>query len=97
MTASGLNTAESTIPELARLMVGRAVNFKIDKAPQKTGPVVLRMEKVTCLNDGVCPRLNVSLDVRAGEIVALPRWWATASANWRMSSPGCANVLRAKL
>lgn len=72
VTASGLNTAESTIPELARLMVGRAVNFKIDKAPQKTGPVVLRMEKVTCLNDRGLPALkNVSLDVRAGEIVGI--------------------------
>lgn len=72
VTASGLRTADSAIPELARLMVGRAVNFRIDKAPKKPGPVVLQMENVTCLNDRGLPALkNVSLKVNAGEIVGI--------------------------
>ncbi|MFZ1792207.1 MAG: ABC transporter ATP-binding protein, partial [Anaerolineae bacterium] len=71
-TASGVKTSETSIPELAKLMVGRAVSFKIDKAPQNLGKPVLRMENVSCVNDRGLPALkNVSLTVRSGEIVGI--------------------------
>ena len=72
VTAAGLPTAETTLNELARLMVGRAVTFDLHKKPQPPGEVVLQVEHVSALNDKALPALrNVSLTVRAGEIVGI--------------------------
>lgn len=74
VAAADLTAGETTREELARLMVGREVLFRLDKKPQPPGEVVLEL-------DGVCaasrntkgrPALrNVSLAVRAGEIVGV--------------------------
>lgn len=72
VTAAGVPTAETSIPELARQMVGRAVVFDLNKQPQPPGNVVLKLERVCANNDKGLPALkNVSLTVRAGEIVGV--------------------------
>lgn len=72
VTAAGLPVANTSIPELARLMVGRSVIFDFHKQPQAPGATVLRLDKVSANNNKGLPALkNVSLTVRAGEIVGV--------------------------
>ncbi|MBA4420099.1 MAG: heme ABC transporter ATP-binding protein [Anaerolinea sp.] len=72
VTASGINTRETTREKLAELMVGREVLFRIDKKPVKPGDVVLSVENVQAENDKNLQSLRgLSLQVRAGEIVGL--------------------------
>jgi len=72
VTAAGLAAKETTREELARLMVGREVLFRLDKKPQPPGEVVLELNGVCANNDKGRPALrNVSLKVRAGEIVGV--------------------------
>ncbi|MGI6028609.1 MAG: ABC transporter ATP-binding protein [Candidatus Heteroscillospira sp.] len=64
---------DTTKEELSRMMVGRPVSFAVDKAPAKPGEVVLDVQGLTVpskvhKNNAV---RNVSLQVRAGEIVCL--------------------------
>jgi simple sugar transport system ATP-binding protein len=67
-----LLAAETSIPELAKLMVGRPVLFQLEKKPQAAGPEVLRLESVSADNDKGLPALkNVSLTVHSGEIVGV--------------------------
>ncbi len=71
-TAAGLPAAETSKPELAKLMVGRSVIFQLDKQTQTPGPVVLSLHDVRADNDKGRPALRgVSLEVRSGEIVGL--------------------------
>jgi simple sugar transport system ATP-binding protein len=57
---------------MAEMMVGRAVKFRIDKAPATPGEVVLSIENLTVFNSkGFASVKNLSLQVRAGEIVGL--------------------------
>lgn len=71
VTAAGL-PASTTKDELARLMVGRAVEFHLDKQAQAPGAVVLKLENIHAENDKGLPALKgVSLEVRAGEIVGI--------------------------
>ncbi|MBO4280107.1 MAG: ABC transporter ATP-binding protein [bacterium] len=68
-----VETKNTTAQELSSLMVGRNVNFHIDKKPQKLGDVVLEIDNMTVAskthnNNAV---KNVSLKVRAGEIVCI--------------------------
>src|SRR5215212_737272 len=72
VTASGLPTAGATKADLARLMVGRSVLESLDRPPGAPGAVVLSVRGVSATNDRGLPALrDVSLDVRAGEIVAI--------------------------
>ncbi len=65
-------TNETTTKDLARMMVGRDVVTAWDKAPTKSEEVVLRIEHLGALNDKGLPAVkNLSLDVRAGEIVCI--------------------------
>ncbi|HET7839755.1 MAG TPA: ABC transporter ATP-binding protein [Rectinemataceae bacterium] len=58
--------------EMARMMVGREVKFHIEKAPPKPGEVVLRVEGLTVKNaKGFAAVSNLSLEVRAGEILGI--------------------------
>lgn len=68
-----VNTADTTQAELARMMVGRTMVAAPGLAQsQKTGPVRLRLEKVSALDNKGLPALkDVSLDVHAGEILGL--------------------------
>ena len=68
-----VDIASTTKEELSRMMVGRDVEFKVEKAPAKPGETVLRVEGVTVpsrihKNNAVS---DVSFEVRAGEIVCL--------------------------
>jgi simple sugar transport system ATP-binding protein len=72
VTAAGLKTSETTREDLARLMVGREVLFRLDKKPQTPGEVVLHVENLHANNDQGLPALRgVSFDVRTGEIVGI--------------------------
>ena len=72
VTAAGLPTAGATRADLARLMVGRSVLETIDRVPVTPGSIVLAVEGVSARNDRGLPALrDVSLDVRAGEIVGI--------------------------
>ncbi len=71
-TASGISSKGVSREELARLMVGREVIFRIEKEPCKPGDVVLDVRDVYAENDKGLPALRgVSLNVRAGEIVGV--------------------------
>jgi simple sugar transport system ATP-binding protein len=72
VTAAGLDAASSSAAELAQLMVGRQVLFRIEKAHCEPGEVVLSVENVQALNDKGLPALRgVSLQVCAGEILGI--------------------------
>jgi ABC-type uncharacterized transport system ATPase subunit len=58
--------------ELAEMMVGRAVELVVDKAPADAGDVQLEVRGLTVIDErGHTAVDNVDLEVRAGEIVAL--------------------------
>jgi simple sugar transport system ATP-binding protein len=72
VAAADLPAARTSAADLAHLMVGRDVVFHIDKAPRPPGEVVLKVDRVRADNDRGLPALrDVSLDVRAGEIVGV--------------------------
>lgn len=64
---------DTTKEELSRMMVGRNVNFKVDKKPSKPGETVLKVEGMTVpskmhKNNAV---KKASFNVRRGEIVCI--------------------------
>ncbi len=68
-----VNIAETTQAELSRMMVGRDVNFHVEKKEAQPGDVILNVKNMTVpsrvhKNNAV---KNVSLQVRAGEIVCI--------------------------
>jgi simple sugar transport system ATP-binding protein len=61
-----------TKAQLASLMVGREVLFRIDKPPTQIGEVRLTLENVSAFNDkGIQALRGLSLQVRSGEIVGI--------------------------
>jgi simple sugar transport system ATP-binding protein len=63
---------ETTREHLAQLMVGRDVDLIVDKDPATPGEVVLSLTDVFIKDDRLGPAVKgLSLDVRAGEIVAI--------------------------
>ncbi|HDM27029.1 MAG TPA: ABC transporter ATP-binding protein, partial [Candidatus Bathyarchaeota archaeon] len=67
-----LKTSETDKRELARLMVGREVLFRLEKAPAKLGRVVLDVKNLKALNDrGLVAVRGVSFQVREGEIFGI--------------------------
>jgi ABC-type uncharacterized transport system ATPase subunit len=72
VTAAGLRPAETTPADLARLMVGRSVLFRIEREAQDSGDVVLDVEDVSADNDkGLQALRGLSLKIRAGEILGV--------------------------
>ena len=68
-----VNIADTTQEELSRMMVGRDVNFHVEKRPSVPGDVILDIQGMTVAskvhkNNAV---RDVSLQVRAGEIVCI--------------------------
>lgn len=68
-----VETARTTMEELSAMMVGRNVNFHVKKGEEKLGDEVLSIENMTVAskvhkNNAV---KNVSLKIRAGEIVCI--------------------------
>ncbi len=72
VTSSGIQTKDVTRADLARLMVGRDVVFRVEKKPVEIGDMVLSVQDLKADNDKGLPALNgVSLTVSQGEIVGL--------------------------
>ncbi len=67
-----VDTASTTQPDLARMMVGRET-FGVTKSGQpETGPVALQLKNIAAVDNKGLPALkNISLEVRAGEILGL--------------------------
>ena len=68
-----VNTKDTTVDELSAMMVGRNVNFHVEKEPRTPGKVILKVEGMTVAsrmhkNNAV---KNVSFEVREGEIVCI--------------------------
>ncbi len=67
-----VKTAATNAAELARLMVGRDVLLRVEKAAAAPGAVLLDVrELAVTAADGARPLQGVSLSVRAGEIVGI--------------------------
>lgn len=68
-----VNVKETSVEMMAEMMVGRAVNFKIEKSVAKPRKTVLEMKNLTVSSNKNDKNLinNFSLEVRQGEIVCL--------------------------
>jgi simple sugar transport system ATP-binding protein len=67
-----LITRETTKEEIARMMVGREVLLRVDKAPAHPGDVLLRIENLTADSArGLAALRGVSFEVRTGEILGV--------------------------
>ncbi|MCV3239704.1 ABC transporter ATP-binding protein [Mesorhizobium sp. ZC-5] len=65
-------TSETTVEELAELMVGRRVLLRVEKGETKSGGFKLSVKNLTVKDSrGVTMVDDVSFDVRAGEIVGI--------------------------
>jgi simple sugar transport system ATP-binding protein len=89
-----LDAAGATEAELARLMVGREVLFRLEKHERKTGEPLLELEGVHAVDDRGLPALNgVSLTVRGGEVVGI----AGVDGNGQSELIECVTGLRAPI
>ena len=68
-----VNTAETTVAELSRMMVGRDVKFAVDKDEATPGQVLLDVKNVSVASkrNKLNAVKNVSFQVRGGEIVCI--------------------------
>ena len=67
-----LETAATTIAELAELMVGRRVLLQVEKGPARPGRELLAVERLSVRDERGASRVrDVSFTVRAGEIVGI--------------------------
>jgi ABC-type uncharacterized transport system ATPase subunit len=63
---------DASTEELASLMVGRAVDLSVDKAPARPGQAVLEVKNLTVIDERNQRVLDdVSFDLHAGEILAI--------------------------
>lgn len=63
------NTSEA---EMAKMMVGREVSFKVDKKPANPGEVLVKIENLNVnTNKKVLGVKDFSIDIRAGEILGI--------------------------
>jgi simple sugar transport system ATP-binding protein len=67
-----VNVADTSEAEMAKMMVGRQVSFKVEKKDANPTNVVLKIENLSVKNNKkVLGLKNFSLEVRAGEIVGV--------------------------
>lgn len=67
-----VTVADVTEQDLAEMMVGHAVNFKIDKLPSNPRKTVLALKHISVKNSrGQLAVNDLTLDIRAGEIVGI--------------------------
>ncbi len=72
VTAEGIPVEGLTRTQLAELMVGREVIFRIEKDLQETGEVVLEVSNLSTENSRGLPAVkNVSFTIREGEILGI--------------------------
>ena len=67
-----VDVKDATEADMAKMMVGREVSFKVDKFEAQPKDVVIKIENL-CVNNNkkVLGLKNFSLDIRAGEIVGI--------------------------
>ncbi|HMJ35130.1 MAG TPA: ABC transporter ATP-binding protein [Baekduia sp.] len=71
-TIGTIDTAAADEASLARMMVGRDVVLRVEKEPARPGEPLLEIDDVHAVDDRGLPAVDgVSLQVRAGEIVAV--------------------------
>lgn len=71
-TIGTVDVATTTEAQMAEMMVGRQVSFKVAKGPSVPGETVLKVESLTVRNAKKALALkDFSLEVRAGEIVGI--------------------------
>jgi simple sugar transport system ATP-binding protein len=71
-TIDTVNVSEVSEEDLAAMMVGRAVDFTVEKKPAEPGVVVLDVRNLVVRNYQDHPAVNgLNLTVRAGEIVGI--------------------------
>jgi len=69
---ASLNIIDTSKAELANLMVGREVLFRVDKQESTRGSAVLRLRNLSVLNDKGLPALQgITLTVQSGEILGI--------------------------
>ncbi|ONI38656.1 heme ABC transporter ATP-binding protein [Candidatus Epulonipiscium fishelsonii] len=67
-----VDVATTSEAEMATMMVGREVTFKVDKTPAQPKDVVLKVEGLNVMNNKkVLGLKNFSIEVRAGEILGI--------------------------
>ena len=67
-----VDVKDTTEAEMAKMMVGREVSFKVQKTEAKPKDVVVKIENLSVNNNKkVLGLKNFSLDIRAGEIVGI--------------------------
>jgi ABC-type uncharacterized transport system ATPase subunit len=67
-----VKTSETTEDELAHMMVGRDVVFRVQKTPRKPGDVVLGVRDLSVAGEhGLLTVRSLSLEVHAGEILGV--------------------------
>lgn len=72
VSSAGVKTEGTTKKDLAELMVGREVLFRLEKTAKQAGEKILEIDTISAINDKGLPALNgVSLHIRSGEIVGL--------------------------
>jgi simple sugar transport system ATP-binding protein len=65
-------TSETNPEELARMMVGRDVLFRLEKKEREPGDVALELKDVHAIDDKGLPALEgISFDIRSGEILGI--------------------------
>ncbi|KUJ96884.1 MAG: ral nucleoside transport system ATP-binding protein [Desulfonauticus sp.] len=57
--------------ELARLMVGRDIVFKVDKEEIQPQETILKLENISCTKEKQKKLKNINLEIKKGEIVAI--------------------------
>ncbi|MBI9045071.1 MAG: ABC transporter ATP-binding protein [Anaerolineaceae bacterium] len=66
------SVATTSIPDMARMMVGREVLFRVDKEPAQPGETIFRADKITVAAEtGVPAVLDLSLKVKEGQILGI--------------------------
>lgn len=67
-----VDTKNTSIPELAEMMVGRKVVLKVEKQPKEAGEVVLSIKDLNVKDQrGIEVVKNLSLEVKRGEILGI--------------------------
>ncbi len=68
-----VEVASTTVEQMSEMMVGRKVNFKVEKAPQQMGDVVLQVEGLNVLSRQQKRQVlkNVNFQLHKGEILCI--------------------------
>lgn len=67
-----VNVKDSSVADMAEMMVGRKVSFKIDKKEAEIGKEIIKIENINVMNSrNVLGLKDFSLSIKAGEIIGI--------------------------